>query len=191
MKNHWYLTIASLFVLSLSSCESEYQKMEKRELASGKVVNELFFGLEFGMTQKQFFETCWNLNKKGVLTNGPTELSVEHSLVFPSGHPGKMRFYPQFNEEKIYLMPAEFQYDGWSPWNEELAVEKLRQDVVKLFEKWYGEGFIQVTNEDKSQIVFVKMDGNRRIRIFKKHLSAVRAEIVDLPIQRKISQKAS
>jgi hypothetical protein len=165
--------------------------MEKRELASGKVVNELFFGLELGMTQKHFFETCWNLNKKGVLTNGPTELSVEHSLVFPSGHPGKMRFYPQFNEEKIYLMPAEFQYDGWSPWNEELAVEKLRQDVVKLFEKWYGEGFIQVTNEDKSQIVFVKMDGNRRIRIFKKHLSAVRAEIVDLPIQRKISQKAS
>ncbi|WP_255502068.1 hypothetical protein [Algoriphagus sp. AK58] len=165
--------------------------MEKRELASGKVVNDLFFGLELGMTQKQFFETCWNLNKEGVLTNGPTELSVQHSLVFPSGNPGKMRFYPKFDEGKIYLMPVEFIYDGWSPWNEDLAVEKLREDVVKLFEKWYGEGFIEVSNEDKSQIAYVKMDGNRRIRIFKKHISAVRAEITDLPIQRKISQKAS
>ncbi|MBC6367223.1 hypothetical protein DDT91_10505 [Algoriphagus sp. AK58] len=191
MKNHWYLTIASILLLSFTSCQSEYEKMEKRELASGKVVNDLFFGLELGMTQKQFFETCWNLNKEGVLTNGPTELSVQHSLVFPSGNPGKMRFYPKFDEGKIYLMPVEFIYDGWSPWNEDLAVEKLREDVVKLFEKWYGEGFIEVSNEDKSQIAYVKMDGNRRIRIFKKHISAVRAEITDLPIQRKISQKAS
>lgn len=191
MKNLWYLTIASLFLLSLTSCQSEYEKMEKRELDSGKVANELFFGLELGMTRKQFYETCWELNKQGVLTNGPTELSVEHSLVFPSGNAGKMRFYPKFEEDKIYLMPVEFQYDGWGPWNEELTVEKLREDVVKLFEQWYGEGFIEVTNGDKTQIAFVKMDGNRRVRIFKKHLSAVRAEISDLPVQRKISQKAS
>jgi hypothetical protein len=86
-------------------------------------------------------------------------------------------------------MPVEFSYDGWSPWNENLKVENLREDVVKLFEKWYGEGFIEVTNEDKSQIAFVKMDGNRRIRVFKKTLSSVRAEIVDLPIHKKLSQK--
>jgi hypothetical protein len=190
MTNRWYLLFASSFILFISACGSEYQRLEKRELASGKVVNELFFGIELGMTQKQFFEACWTLNKEGVLTNGPSELSVEHSLVFPSGNPGKMRFYPELDEEgKIYLMPIEFSYDGWSPWNKDLAIELLRTDVVQLFEKWYGEGFIEVTNEDKSQIAFVKMDGNRRIRVFKKTISSIRAEISDLPIQKKLSQK--
>lgn len=189
MTNRWYLLFSSFFILFITSCGSEYQRLEERELESGKVVNELFFGLELGMDQKQFFEICWARNKEGILTNGPSELSVEHSLVFPSGNPGKMRFYPEFEEGKIYLMPVEFSYDGWSPWNENLKVENLREDVVKLFEKWYGEGFIEVTNEDKSQIAFVKMDGNRRIRVFKKTISSVRAEIVDLPIQKNLSQK--
>lgn len=189
MKNPWYLLLASSFLLFLTACGSEYQRLEKRELASGKVVKELFFGLELGMTQKDFFDACWALNKKGMLTNGPSELSVEHSLVFPSGNPGKMRFYPNFEDGKIYLMPVEFSYDGWSPWNKDLAVEVLRTDVVKLFETWYGEGFIEVTNEDKSQIAFVKMDGNRRVRVFKKSISSVRAEISDLPVQKLVSQK--
>ena len=190
MTNRWYLLFASFFILFLSSCGSEYQRLEERELESGKVVNELFFGLELGMDQKQFFEICWARNKEGILTNGPSALSVEHSLVCPSGNSGKMRFYPELDEEgKIYLMPIEFSYDGWSPWNKDLAVEFLRKDVVQLFEKWYGEGFIEVTNEDKSQIAFVKMDGNRRIRVFKKTISSVRAEISDLPTQKKLSQK--
>lgn len=189
MKNPWYLLLASSFLLFLTACGSEYQRLEKRELASGKVVKGLFLGLELGMNRKAFFDACWALNKKGMLTNGPSELSVEHSLVFPSGKAGKMRFYPNFEEDKIYLMPVEFSYDGWSPWNEDLAVEALRTDVVQLFEKWYGEGFIEVTNKDKSQIAFVKMDGNRRVRIFKKTLSSVRAEISDLPVQKLVSQR--
>lgn len=186
MINRWYLLFVSLSIFLFPSCGSEYQQLEKRELSSGKVANELFFDLELGMTQKQFFEICWTKNKEGILTNGPSELAVEHSLVFPSGNPGKMRFYPKFEEGKIFLMPVEFSYDGWSPWNEKLKVEALREDVVKLFENWYGEGFIEVTNEDKSQIVFVKIDGNRRVRVFKKTLSSVRAEIVDLPIQKRL-----
>lgn len=158
--------------------------MESKELSSGKVENEIFLGLELGMTKKAFYEACWDLNKKGVLSNGPSELSVEYDAKMPSGNTAKMRFYPKFEDEKIYMMPVEFTYEGWAPWNEELAVEKLREDVVKLFEEWYGHGFIEVTNEDKSQIVFVKVDGNRRIRIFKKQLSMIRAEIVDLKIKK-------
>ena len=49
--------------------------------------------------------------------------------------------------------------------------------------------YVLRANEDKSQIAYVKMDGNRRIRVFKKTLSSVRAEISDLPIQKKLSQK--
>lgn len=158
--------------------------MESRELSSGKVQNEIFLGLELGMDKKAFYEKCWELNSKGLLTNGPSELSVEYDAPMPSGNPAKMRFFPKWENEKIYMMPVEFTYDGWAPWNKELEVEKLREDVVKLFEEWYGPGFIEVSNEDKSQIAFVKVDGNRRIRIFRKHLSTVRAEIVDLKIQK-------
>jgi len=170
----------------LLSCKTDYQKLEEKELSSGRVKNELYFGLELGMTKKKFFETCWELNQQGILTNGPSELSVVHSLEMPSTKPAKMHFYPKFYDDKIFLMPMEFSYEGWAPWNEDLNADKLLEDTIALFEQWYGEGFIEVANKDRSQVAFVKMDGNRRIRIFKKHLSSVRAEIVDLPVQKKI-----
>lgn len=177
------LVIIMALVL-LSSCKSEYEKVESRELASGKIINEIFLGLELGMDKKKFYETCWDLNKQGVLSNGPGELSIEYNAELPSGNPAKMRFYPKFEDDKIYMMPVEFTYEGWAPWNEELAVEKLREDVVAFYEQWFGPGFFEVTNEDKTQIVFVKIDGNRRIRVFKKHESVVRAEIMDLKFKK-------
>ena len=191
MTNQLYMKSASAIFLAflistLLSCKTEYQKLEEEALSSGKVANELYLGLELGMTKKQFFETCWELNHQGVLTNGPSELSVVYNLEMPSGNSAKMRFYPEFYEDTIYLMPIEFSYDGWAPWNKDLNADKLLEDTIDLFEKWYGEGFIEVANEDRSQVAFVKMDGNRRIRIFKKHLSSVRAEIVDLPVQKMI-----
>lgn len=192
MKTRSYLKSASLFALGiiilLSSCKSEYEKIESRELASGKTVNELFLGLSLGMDKKQFYETCWDLNKEGVLSNGPGELSIQYTVDLPSGNPAKMRFYPKFEDQKIYMMQVEFTYEGWAPWNEELAVEKLREDVMGLFKEWYGPDFFEVANEDKSVIAFVKIDGNRRIRIFKKHVSTVRAEIVDLKIQKELAK---
>ncbi len=134
------------------------------------------------MDQKDFYETCWDLNKQGVLTNGPTELSVEYKADMPSGNKALMRFFPRFDQKKIFFMPAEFTYEGFAPWNEELDANHLLADVVDLFEDWYGEGFIEVTDKDNTKRVWVKMDGNRRIRIFKKHISVVRVEIVDLPV---------
>ena len=193
MMNRFFLRFAKaiLIVTTLGACKSEYQKIEDRELSSGKEANELFLGLELGMDKKEFFETCWDLNKKGVLSNGPTELSVEYQAEMPSGNPAKMRFYPRFEENKIYMMPMEFTYESWALWNEELSVEKLRDDVIALLESWYGDGFLEVSNEDKSLIAFVKIDGNRRIRVFKKSISSVRVEIVDLPIQKQLEANPS
>lgn len=194
MKTRSHLKSANLFTLGLviliSSCTSEYEKIESRELASGKTANELFLGLELGMDKKEFYEVCWDLNKEGILSNGPTELSIEYSVDLPSGKEAKMRFYPKFEDQKIYMMPMEFTYEGWAPWNEELAVEKLREDVVGLMKEWYGPDFFEVANEDKSLIAYVKIDGNRRVRIFKKHISIVRVEIVDLKIQKELVKEA-
>jgi hypothetical protein len=160
--------------------------MVEKEMASGKTVDDLFLGLKLGMTRKEFYETCWELNKQGVLTNGPTELSVEYDAPLPSGKTAKMRFYPKFEDDKIYLMQIEFTYDGWAPWNEDLTAENLRSDVIAMFESWYGAGFIEVSNEEKSQLAYVLVNGNRRVRVFKKHLSVVRAEILDLKVEEEI-----
>tara|TARA_R110002072_G_scaffold146492_1_gene293480 strand:- start:148785 stop:149282 length:498 start_codon:yes stop_codon:yes gene_type:complete len=165
--------------------------MESRELASGKIVNDLFLDLELGMPKKEFYATCWELNKQGVLLNGPTELSIEYIVDMPSKKETTMRFYPKFSDDKIYLMPVDYAYKGWAPWNEDLSVEILRADVLALYEQWYGEGFIEVSSEDGSQVAFVKIDGNRRIRIYKKNLSTVRAEIVDLKIQKQLEENPS
>ena len=86
--------------------------------------------------------------------------------------------------EKIHMIPVEFTHGGWAHWNQELAEGNLHEDVVTLFEDWYGPGFIEVTNEDKSQIAFVKVDDNRRFWIFKKHVSTARVEFVDLKTQK-------
>ena len=162
--------------------------MEEKELASGKIQNDLFLGLELGMDKKIFYEKCWEMNKQGILLNGPTELSIEYQVELPSALPSKMRFYPKFNQDKIYQMPVDYTYEGWAPWNEELSVEKLRTDVLALYEKWYGPGFIEVKSEDGNQVAFVKVDGNRRTRIFKKNLSTVRVEIMDLNIQHELEK---
>jgi hypothetical protein len=186
MNIRFILPIAILLILGTSSCKSDYQKMVEKELSSGEIVDELFLGLKLGMTKKEFYETCWELNKEGVLTNGPTELSVEYDAKLPSGKTAKMRFYPKFEDDQLYLMPIEFTYLEWAPWNEELSAENLRTDIVSLFEEWYDTQFIEVANEDKSQLAYVSVNRNRRIRIFKKHLSVVRAEILDLKVQEKI-----
>lgn len=192
MTRLWYLRyVSALFLLIFISCKSEYEKLEERELSSGKKVDELFLGLKLGMDKKDFYQACWELNSQGLLINGPNQLSVEYKPKMPSGNEAKMMFYPEFEENKIFLMPLEFQYLAWSPLNGEFSAENLQKDVVALFEEWYGPGFIEVANEDKSKIAWVKMDGNRRIRVFKKNLSTIRAEISDLPMQKKLSQKES
>lgn len=181
-KQFQILVIVGFCLLSSCTLETEYEKIKKRELASGKVYKDLFLGLEFEMARKQFFETCWELNQQGILINGAHELMVRYQPELPSGNPVNMFFYPRFEEEKIYYMPVEFQYQNWFPTNQETTAEKLVDDVVGLFESWYGQGFFKV--EDKSgAFAMVKIDGNRLIRVYIKSLSAVRVDILDMRIK--------
>jgi hypothetical protein len=49
-----------------------------------------------------------------------------------------------------------------------------------MMEKWYGGRFIEVKSNTDDRIVKVKIDGNRRIRLFKESISTIRADITDL-----------
>src|SRR3954468_23057067 len=66
----------ALVVLTGCSKKSEYQEMEARELAKGIRRDSLFLGLKFGMTAKEFFAHCWQLNKQGLVMEGASNTTV-------------------------------------------------------------------------------------------------------------------
>ncbi|HSJ69121.1 MAG TPA: hypothetical protein VK921_15665 [Anditalea sp.] len=162
--------------------KTEYDIIKERELSSGKVNNELFLDLKFGMDRKTFYGTCWEHNKNGILTNGAHALLIQYKPEMPSGKATDMFFYPKFDDDKLIFMPIEFEYPAWFPTNEEYSSTVLKEDVVNLLESWYGPGFFEVTNKDKTISAMVKIDGNRLIRVFKKDLKSVRVEMMDLRV---------
>lgn len=178
--------LIALFAFGLAiSCKtkSEYDTIKERELSSGKVVEELFLDLKFGMGKKDFFTTCWEWNKKGVLVNGSHELQIRYSPEMPSGKDTEMYFYPQFENGVLFFMPIEFRYLGWTPTSPETTNEKLLEDVVSFLEGWYGEGFFEVKDKSGEVSVWVKIDGNRLIRAFIKDRTLVRVEMLDLRVK--------
>jgi len=178
---NWIIIVSfSLFILS---CQSEYDKVKQRESSSGKIYTDLFLGLELEMTRKQFFDSCWEMNQQGILVNGAHHLQVLYNAELPSGKTADMNFYPKFENERIYFMPVEFKYHGWFPNNPEVSSKALLGDVVDYLEGWYGKGFFEVTNKDKSVRAMVKIDGNRLVRVFVKDLTSVRVEILDTRVK--------
>jgi hypothetical protein len=93
-----------------------------------------------------------------------------------------MRFYPDFNSDTLTHMPVEFTYMAWAPWNQHLSADSLLIDVKQLLERWYGGSFIEYKNE--SVRVWARIDGNRRIRLYKKGLSTVKVEFTDVSVKR-------
>ncbi|MBL7858257.1 MAG: hypothetical protein JNM57_11265 [Cyclobacteriaceae bacterium] len=165
----------------LLGCKSDYEKMVAKELAKNVRYDSLFLDLHFGMTRKDFFTHCWELNKKGTIMQGPGNLSVQYQVDSTLMKDKTfMWFYPDFKDDKITSMPVEFSYQSWAPWNQELSADTLLMEVKQLYEKWYGDGFVEMKNKDGSKVVWIKVDGNRRIRLFKKNISIVHADFTNL-----------
>jgi hypothetical protein len=163
-----FMVLAVLaFAYLVSGCTPRYryERRIKHELASGIRNDSLFMGIYFGMHSKDFYTHCWDLNKKGLIKQGEGNRTVEYQMKNELKHPAVMNFYPNFKDDKIFDMPVRFKYKGWAPWNKELSSDKLQEELVSYYEKQYGKGFIKVKNK-KDGILYVKIDGNRRITIF-------------------------
>lgn len=184
MKYQLILFLGLVCVLSSCKFKSDYEKIKERELASGVIKEDLFLDLRFGMGRKEFFGTCWEHNKNGILTNGAHYLQVLYRPEVPSGKAVEMNFYPKFEDNQLYYMPIEFLYRDWFPGNEEYVNDLLLEDVLGLMKEWYGEdGFFEVANKEGTISAWVKIEGNRLIRVFKKAINTVRVEILDLRIK--------
>ncbi len=169
MKNkYFFLTVSMLVVLSLSYCseKAKYEQLVEDGLESGVRHDSLFLGLWLGMSSEEFYKKCWELNKEGLVRQGDGNASVLYELKDELKATVDVHFYPEFYKDKIYQMPVTFLYKGWAPWNQQYSGDTLHRELLGVFERWYGKGFIEVDNELKGK-AFVKVDGNRRISLYK------------------------
>ena len=159
--------------------------MVDKGLASGERNDSLFLGIRLGMTNKDFFAHCWELNKQQLIKQGNTNTSVEYEMA-ELKHPALMNFYPTFFENEIHEMPVMFNYKAWAPWNKELWSDSLMLDVKHLMEKWHGQGFIKMEHPEKG-IRYVKVDDNRRIMIWKENDEYVKVLYTDLTKEKEMN----
>lgn len=166
----------------LNSCEkkTEYERLVQRELNKDVRYDSLFLGYTFGMERQEFFDYSWELNQQHVITGGS---NVEYEIDDLSSS-ATMRFFPEFHDNKIYKMPVEIQYDSWAPWNKHLVSDSLIVELVDMYEQVYGKGFIQTIHPDIGKKAWIKVDGNRRISIYKDDDMKARIEFLDLSVNK-------
>lgn len=184
-----FQTLSTLFlcvIFFLISCEkkSEYEQLVQRELDKNVRHDSLFLGYKFGMEKEEFFDHSWNLNQRKVITGGTY---VEYKITELSST-ATMRFFPQFQNDKIYKMPIEVHYDSWAPWNKDLVSDSLIVELVDLYKEIYGPGFINTIHPDIGKRAWIKVDGNRRISIYKEDDMKARIEFLDLSVKNENSE---
>jgi len=189
MKTRFLLLFTVIILaVSISGCtkKAKYERKLKHELASGIKYDSLFMGIYFGMTEKEFYTHCWALNRKGIIKQGYRNSSVEYKMRYELNYPAMMDFYPVFVNGKINEMPVRFVYSGWAPWNKSLGADSLQLNILKWYEKQYGKGFM-VVEHPKRGIAYVKIDGNRRISLFKENDTYVWAIFTDMSVKKDIT----
>ena len=188
MKYNKSLFLLSIFCITLwfASCESEYTKTINQEAEKGITKDSLVFGMSFGDTRQAFFQKCWQLNNKGLVTQGPNNRSVQYMLSSNEDDQHltaiTMLFYGNFNENNIMTgMDFEFSYKAWSPWNEDLTNEKLLPVIKDTLMNWFpGNDFIPIDSDELKIDTHVKVDGNRQILVYPKGHKDVVVKIQNL-----------
>ena len=184
INNFLYILVFFLFL----SCqkESNYSKVLKRELESGKVYNDLIFDLKIGQTKDDYFNICYELNKKKLITSGGRELSPEY-IMYPkkenkNSKKIKMSFFGIFDKNNIIKgLDLRFNYYTWSPWNKELHSNYLIEEIKDTLLLWFpGNNFFKLNLKKEKEFAYIKIDGNRRIRIYKVDAKDVAAKIEDI-----------
>jgi len=181
--------IAGLIIYGCSP-RSKYERILKNELASEVRYDSLFMGMYLGMAEKDFYTHCWKLNREGLIKQGSANTTVEYELKDELKYPATMNYYPEFYRDSIYEMPVRFLYKGWTPWNKKLSSDNLTADVLEWYENIYGDGFLKVIHP-KQGIAYVKVNGNRRITIFKEDDMHVWAIFTDMLVEKEVNDSIS
>jgi hypothetical protein len=181
-KKRTIVSVLAGMLFMAAACKSDYSRMMEEGLASGIRADSLFLGVRIGMTNKEFFAHCWELNKQQLIMQGNANTSVQYDMT-ELKQPAIMNFYPTFHEGRIHEMPVTFHYKAWAPWNKELWADSLVQDVKTMMETWYGgKPFVRFEHPEKGYR-YVKVDGNRRIILWPEDDQYVKALYTDLTME--------
>jgi hypothetical protein len=160
------LVVGGVITFSKCSKKAKYESMVEAGLESGQRHDTLFLGLSLGMSSEDFYKHCWELNKQGIIRQGENNTSVLYEMEDEFKSSVDVNFYPSFYEDKIYEMPVKFNYKAWAPWNKQFSGDSLQLELIDLYKGWYGGGFIEIDHSTRGK-AYVKVDGNRRISIYK------------------------
>lgn len=177
-----------LFLLCTVACEtSPYKRLKEKELARGIRIDSMPFGLKLGGTKKDFYATCWELNKTGEIMAGPGNEFARHYME-PKEENGKridMLFYGIFNEaDTMTGFRMRFSYTGWSPWAKGYQAEDLKIAIEDTLMKWYpGNEFMDVDLKQDDMFASYKIEGNLEFKLIKidDRQIAVRIEEITSP----------
>ena len=160
--------IAILITFVGNSCKkkSDLQILIDEELSSEIKYDSLFLGLYFGMDKLVFFDYCKELNQKNILVAGPSQYSVGYNINDKLNFPCLVSFYPKFEENKIVELPLVFKYKGWSPYIKKVQSEALLEDVLVLYQEWFGKYNLIIESKDVGSKNYVWVNGNRKISIY-------------------------
>jgi hypothetical protein len=179
------LILVFCFFLSCQE-ESKYSKILKKELKSGKVYNDLIFDIKIGQTRDDFFKKCYELNQKKLITSGGRELYPEY-IMYPKDESNnskkiKMSFFGIFDDDNIIKgLDLRFNYYTWSSWNKELSSDYLIEEIRDTLLLWFpGNNFFALDLENDEKFAYIKIDGNRRIRVYKIDAKDVAVKIEDI-----------
>lgn len=177
-------SIAFIFpCLFLFACQSEvnYDQWVEQELARGVRQDTLFMDYYLGMPSKDFYNYSWELNKQGLIKEGPGNNTVQYRLD-ELNEPALMFYYPKFHEGKIAEMSVKIRYTAWAPWNKDLFSEALEPEVLKMMERWHSVQFRKITHSSGNHL-YLNIDANRQIVLEKIDDQFVQVKYTDLEVQ--------
>ena len=173
-----------LLLLLGTACTSEFDQWVREELRSGEEYNALIFGMEIGQNKQFFFERCAELNKQKLITQGKgryAEYLMQPKDTTKVAERIEMQFFGIFKEDKISGMNMKFSYSGWAPWNPQYQPELLMEQLKDTLTQWFpGNAFRTLDIAASETPAYVKVDGNRLIRMFVINENQVAVRIEDL-----------
>ena len=188
MNKFFSFIVIGVFIIGCQT--NPYISLERKELLSGVRYDSLFLGVEFGMTSKEFYAHCWDLNRKKLVSQGPSNNSVRYLIPTESvGQNIEMLFYPVFNKDTVYEVNTTFSYTAWAPWNKETSAEYLMDEIKGLLSDWYAAEFYEIKNPKNKSKLFATVNGNRRIAITKVSEREVRARFTNILIEKKLKNE--
>ena len=176
--------ISVLILVSLfSGCESDYTKLVKSELAKGIRKDSILLGIRFGNTRSEFYGKCFDLNKKHLAmegVGGSVEYLFKDSLFHREPTQIRLLFVPAFDDKEILTnMDLKFSYVAWAPWNRHLQSDSLETKIMELLMRWYGGNKFVTANVGDSKVP-VKLDGNRRVLVYREDPQNVIVRVQDI-----------